>query len=93
MLTACAVAFAVIVLLLLVVQLIVIKAIQQDVLQVQSDMNQVRRIFIPPNVGARPVPSSADIAAARARADSFAPNQVDASGVAKVAGPPRAGES
>lgn len=93
MLTACAVAFAVIVLLLLVLQLIVVKAIQQDVLQVQSDMNQVRRAFIPPNVGARPVPSSADIAAARARADSFGQNRVDASGTAQVGGPPPAGGS
>jgi len=54
----------------------------------RSDMNMVRRTFVPPrmpDVGARPVPSLADIAAARARADlQSGPNQVNTLGVAQV---------
>jgi hypothetical protein len=61
----------------------------------QSDMGLVRKTFVPPrlaDVGARPVPSSAEIAAARARADynPYAPNRVDASGTAQIGGPPKA---
>jgi hypothetical protein len=91
MLTVAAVAFAVIVLLLLVILLIIVKGLQEDTLQIQSDVNRIVRAFVPPSVGGRPVPSSADIAAARARADTFGQNQVSALGVAQVGGPPREG--
>jgi hypothetical protein len=85
--------FLVILLLVQVLLLILIKNMSMDLMHLQGDMNQVRRTFVPPpNVGGRPVPSSADIAAARARAPMSmtppGPNQVDSMGTAQIGGSP-----
>jgi hypothetical protein len=83
--------FLIILLMLQCVMLVLIKSMSMDLVNLRSDLDQVRRAFVPisalPNVGARPVPSLADIAAARARAPATGPNQVDVSGIAKVGGP------
>jgi hypothetical protein len=72
--------------------LILIKNLSMDIVTLQSDMNLIRRTFVAPNTGGRPIPNAADIAAARVRAETagkFAPNQVDSSGIAQVGGPPK----
>lgn len=69
--------------------LIWMSQVRAEVVQMCVDMSQLRKILIPPSVGGRSVPSGAEIAAARARADTFPQNQVDRSGVAQVGGPPK----
>lgn len=79
-------------LLIAVISLVQLNNIRLDMQALESDVNQIRRAFIPPNVGGRAAPSSAELAAARARAPvsigAYPPNQVDASGMAQIGGSP-----
>lgn len=78
----------VVVLVLQLIVVILLRNAQLDMAHLQGEISQLRRAFtLPPTIGGRPTPSSADIAAARARADSYAPNQVAADGTAHPGGP------